>query len=57
MEHIQIEPLPVTKDEPLKELQSFVDACAKGARRGFGADGVKALKLARDIMDFIRKHA
>ncbi|MBX3179818.1 MAG: Gfo/Idh/MocA family oxidoreductase [Candidatus Hydrogenedentes bacterium] len=59
MEHIQIEPLPVTKDEPLKlELQSFVDAVREGrAPVVSGADGVKALKLARDIMDFIRNHA
>lgn len=59
MEHITIEPLPVTKDEPLKlELQSFVRCVREGrAPVVTGEDGVKALKLAQDIVDFIRKHA
>lgn len=59
MEHITIEPLPVQKGEPLKlELQSFADCVREGRRPVVtGEDGVKALKLARDIMEFIRMHA
>jgi len=58
MEYITVDPLPVTKDEPLKlELQSFVDCVRQGRRPVVtGEDGVKALKLAQDIVDFIRKH-
>ena len=59
MEHITMEPLPVEKDEPLKlELRSFVE-CVREGRRPIvsGEDGVKALRLAQDIMDFIRRHA
>jgi len=57
MEHITIEQLPVEKDEPLKlELRSFVDAVRHGHPPAVsGEDGVKALRLAQDIMDFIRK--
>lgn len=59
MEHITVEPLPVQKEEPLKlELQSFVDCVREGRTPVVtGEDGVKALKLARDIMEFIRMHA
>jgi predicted dehydrogenase len=56
---ISIEPLPVRKDEPLKlELASFADCVRNGAPPVVsGEDGVKALKLARDIVDFIREHS
>lgn len=59
MEHITIDPLPVQKDEPLKlELQSFVDCVRNGTPPVVtGEDGVKALKLAQDIMEFIRNHS
>lgn len=59
MEHITIEPLPVEKDEPLKlELRSFVD-CVRENKPPVvsGEDGVRALRLAREIMEFIQKHA
>jgi predicted dehydrogenase len=58
MEHIAIDPLPVEKDEPLKlELRSFIDCVREGkAPVVSGEDGVKALRLAQDIMDFIRDH-
>ncbi len=55
---ISIEPLEVKKDEPLKlELESFVD-CVRAGRRPVvsGEDGVRALKLAEEIMRFIREH-
>jgi len=59
MEHITMEPLPVEKDEPLKlELRSFVDCVREGKPPIVrGEDGIKALRLAQDIMDFIREHA
>lgn len=58
MEHIAIDPLPVEKDEPLKlELRSFVECVRQGtAPVVSGEDGVRALRLAHDIMDFIREH-
>ncbi|MCF6285423.1 MAG: Gfo/Idh/MocA family oxidoreductase [Candidatus Hydrogenedentes bacterium] len=58
MEHIVMEPLPVEKDEPLKlELRSFIDCVRRGKTPVVsGEDGVKALRLAQDIMDFIRDH-
>jgi predicted dehydrogenase len=58
MEHITVDPLPVQKDEPLKlELRSFVE-CVRDGKRPIvaGEDGVKALKLAQEIVEFIRKH-
>lgn len=59
MEHIAIDALPVEKDEPLKlELRSFVDCVRSGTPPVVsGEDGVRALRLAHDIMDFIREHA
>jgi predicted dehydrogenase len=59
MEFISIEPLPVTKDEPLKlELASFLDCVREGKRPLVsGADGVKALRLAEGIVAAIREHA
>ncbi len=59
MEHITIDPLPVEKDEPLKlELRSFIE-CVRDNKPPVvsGEDGVRALRLAREIMEFIRKHA
>jgi predicted dehydrogenase len=59
MEHITMDPLPVKKDELLKlELASFVDCVREGnAPIVSGQDGVDALRLAHQIMDFIRKHS
>ena len=59
MEFISIEPLPVKKDEPLKlELASFVASVREGRPPLVsGEDGVRALRLAQDIVQFIREHA
>ncbi len=57
MEHIIIEPLPVQKDEPLKlELASFVE-CVQAGRTPVvsGEDGVKAVRLAEQILERIRE--
>lgn len=58
MEYIEIESLPVQKEEPLKlELESFIRCVRTGARPVVsGADGVKALHLAQRIVDFIQEH-
>lgn len=59
MEHIQIDPLPIQRDEPLKlELLSFLD-CVREGRPPLvsGEDGVRVLRLAQDIVDFIREHS
>jgi len=59
MEAIQIESLPVTKEEPLRlELESFV-ACVRNRKRPevSGEDGLAALSLAQRIVDFIREHS
>ncbi|MBI2425109.1 MAG: Gfo/Idh/MocA family oxidoreductase [Candidatus Hydrogenedentes bacterium] len=58
MEHIDIEPLPVRKEEPLKlELESFI-TCVREKRRPVvsGEDGVRALRVAEEVMRFIRDH-
>jgi predicted dehydrogenase len=59
MEYITIEPLPVEKDEPLKlELASFASCVLTGARPLVsGEDGVRALALAQQVIEFIRSHA
>ncbi len=59
MAHILVEPLPVQKEEPLKlELMSFLSCVREGGRPAVsGEDGLKALVLARRIVDFIREHA
>jgi predicted dehydrogenase len=59
MEHISIDPLDVEKDEPLKlELAAFVD-CVRAGRRPLvsGEEGLRALRLARQIEDAIEQHA
>jgi predicted dehydrogenase len=59
MEHISIDPLDVEKDEPLKlELAAFVD-CVRTGRRPLvsGEEGLRALRLARQIEDAIEQHA
>ncbi|MBI1321136.1 MAG: gfo/Idh/MocA family oxidoreductase [Candidatus Hydrogenedens sp.] len=58
MEHIEIQPLDVKKDEPLKlELASFIECVRTGTRPVVsGEDGVRALRLARDILAFIEEH-
>ena len=57
MEHISIEPLPVRKDEPLKlELAAFADAVLHATPPAVrGEDGVRALKLAQDIVAAIKE--
>jgi len=58
MELIAIEPLPVHRDEPLRrELESFV-TCVRDRVRPVvsGEDGLAALRLAEDIVAFIRQH-
>jgi len=59
MEHLSIETLPVEKDEPLKlELSAFIEAVRDGRRPVVsGEDGIRALKLAQDVVDFIREHS
>jgi len=59
MERIAIEALPVEHDEPLKlELASFV-RCVEARERPVvaGQDGLRALELAQQVIDFIRGHA
>jgi predicted dehydrogenase len=59
MEAIEIEALPVTKEEPLRlELESFV-RCVRDRTRPevSGGDGLAALSLAQRIVDFIREHS
>jgi len=58
MEHITVDSLEVKKDEPLKlELGAFTDAVRNDAPPLVsGADGVRALKLAQDIVAFIQQH-
>jgi predicted dehydrogenase len=56
MEMIDIEPLDVHKEEPLKrELESFV-ACVRERKRPLvsGEDALAALRLAQRVMDAIR---
>lgn len=55
MMHIAIEPLPVTREEPLKlELAAFLD-CVRERRRPIvtGQDGLNALALAEQIVETI----
>ena len=57
MEWINIEPLEVSREEPLRlELASFID-CVRERRTPVvsGEDGLRALELAFDIMAFIRE--
>lgn len=59
MDLIQIEPMPVHRDEPLKlELASFIE-CARERKRPLvsGEDGLRALQVAEQIITFIREHA
>ncbi len=58
MEWINIEPLEVSREEPLRlELSSFIE-CVRDRRRPVvsGEDGLRALELAFDILEFIREH-
>ena len=57
MEWINIEPLEVSREEPLRlELASFID-CVRERRTPVvsGEDGLRALELAFDILAFIRE--
>ena len=58
MESILIEALPVVREEPLKlELASFVE-CARIRSRPVvsGEDALAALRLAQEVITFIREH-
>lgn len=57
MEHIQVEPLPVKRGEPLHlELADFLESVRQRRKPLVsGEDGLRALQLAQDITDFIRK--
>lgn len=59
MEQIEIQPLDVQKDEPLRaELAHFVDCVRSGTAPAVTAeDGIRALELAEQITAFIRSHA
>lgn len=59
MEFIEVEPLEVKKDEPLKlELASFVECVREGRRPLVSAEeGVRALGLAREIEEAMHAHA
>jgi len=59
MEYIEIEPLSVRKEEPLKlELKSFLQCVRAGTPPTVsGEEGLKALRLAQRVVDFIREHA
>jgi predicted dehydrogenase len=58
-QQIGFQPLAVTKEEPLRlEVESFLEAVA--TRRGPlvpGEDGLRALEVARAILDKIEEHA
>lgn len=59
MESIRVEALSVQREEPLRrELASFL-ACVRNRERPVvaGEDGIRALRLAEQIVDDIRKHA
>jgi predicted dehydrogenase len=58
MEHIVVESLPVTREEPLKlEIESFL-RCVRDRTRPVvsGEDGLAALEIAGRIMDSIRNN-
>jgi predicted dehydrogenase len=58
MDLIQVEPLTVHRDEPLKlELASFVQ-CVRERKRPLvaGEDGLRALQVAQQVVQFIREH-
>ena len=59
MEFIEVEPLDVKKDEPLKlELAAFIDCVREGKQPLVGAqEGLRALGLAREIEDAMHRHA
>lgn len=59
MEAISMEPLEIERVEPLKvEITSFLECVAsRETPIVSGEAGLKALQLAHDIMDFIRKHS
>lgn len=58
MESIQIDTLPVQREEPLRlELASFLD-CVRERKRPLvaGEDALEALKLAHRVIEFIHAH-
>lgn len=57
MEHIAIDALPVTREEPLKlEIESFIRCVKERARPVVsGEDGLAAMEIAGRILDFIRE--
>ncbi len=59
MDLIQVEPMSVHRDEPLKlELASFLESVREHKRPLVsGEDGLRALQVAEDVVRFIREHA
>lgn len=58
MEMIDVTPLDVRKEEPLRlELEAFLSS-VRGRTKPVvsGEDGLRALKLAEEILDFMRAH-
>jgi len=58
-QQIGFQPLPVTKEEPLRlEIESFLEAVATRRRPVVsGEDGLRALEAARAILDKIEEHS
>lgn len=56
MEAITIEPLDVRKEEPLKlEIEAFLECVrTRTTPRVSGEDGLRALRLAEDLIEFMR---
>ena len=56
---IGFQPLPAVKEEPLRlEVESFLEAVANRSRQMvYGEEGLRALEVARAILDKIEEHA
>ena len=56
---IGFQPLPAVKEEPLRlEVESFLEAVANRSRPMVsGEEGLRALEVARAILDKIEEHA
>lgn len=59
MDLIQVEPMAVHREEPLKlELAAFLESVRNRTRPIVaGEDGLRALQVAEDVVTFIREHA
>ena len=58
-QQIGFQPLPVTKDEPLRlEIEAFLEAVGnRGRPRASGEEGLRALEIALAILGKIEEHA